>query len=103
MADGLANVDKAPETQICIGVLALQGAFREHIAHFTKLPGVTAIEVRKKDDLEDLDGLVIPGGMCILHPVRIAAMAAESTDYAEPLHVTHCTLGALAHSPSLRY
>ena len=76
MADGSANLDKASEDQICIGVLALQGAFREHIAHFRKLPGVTATEVKKKEDLKDLDGLVIPGGTCILHLVRIAAIRA---------------------------
>lgn len=44
-----------------IGVLALQGAFREHIAMLTKL-GAVAHEVRTAAQLEDLDGLVIPGG-----------------------------------------
>ena len=96
MADGSANLDIASENQICIGVLALQGAFREHIAHFRKLPGVKAIEVRKKEDLEDLDGLVIPGGMCTLPSVRMAAIRACSLHKAVPLHVTLCTPGALA-------
>ena len=103
MADGSANLDKASEDQICIGVLALQGAFREHIAHFRKLPGVTAIEVKKKEDLKDLDGLVIPGGMCIPHLVRIAAIRACSLYYAVPLHVSHCTLGALARPACRRH
>jgi pyridoxal 5'-phosphate synthase pdxT subunit len=44
-----------------IGVLALQGNFREHIATLASL-GVEAIEVRKPGNLEGLDGLVIPGG-----------------------------------------
>jgi pyridoxal 5'-phosphate synthase pdxT subunit len=44
-----------------IGVLALQGNFREHIATFAGL-GVEAIEVRKPEQLEGLDGLVVPGG-----------------------------------------
>ena len=44
-----------------IGVLALQGNFREHIATLAGL-GVEAIEVRKPGQLEGLDGLVIPGG-----------------------------------------
>ena len=44
-----------------IGVLALQGAFREHVNVLRRL-GADAVEVRLPDDLEDLDGLVIPGG-----------------------------------------
>lgn len=44
-----------------IGVLALQGAVREHIHSLEKL-GVEAIAVKKKEQLADLDGLVIPGG-----------------------------------------
>jgi pyridoxal 5'-phosphate synthase pdxT subunit len=44
-----------------IGVLALQGNFREHVQMLRGL-GVTAVEVRKPDALVDLDGLVIPGG-----------------------------------------
>lgn len=44
-----------------IGVLALQGDFIEHI-HVLQTLGVDAVEVRKPDQLTDLDGLVIPGG-----------------------------------------
>src|SRR6266540_3712878 len=44
-----------------IGVLALQGAFREHIEALHKL-GVEAVEVRLPEQLYDLDGLIIPGG-----------------------------------------
>lgn len=44
-----------------IGVLAVQGNFREHIAALRSL-GVEAVEVRKPEELQDLDGLVIPGG-----------------------------------------
>lgn len=44
-----------------IGVLALQGAFREHIAILHRL-GVDAVEVRLPEDLCDLDGLILPGG-----------------------------------------
>jgi 5'-phosphate synthase pdxT subunit len=42
-------------------VLALQGAFREHVAALRKL-GADAVEVRLPEELEGLDGLVIPGG-----------------------------------------
>lgn len=44
-----------------IGVLALQGAFREHRLALESL-GCEVIEVRKSSDLKDIKGLVIPGG-----------------------------------------
>jgi 5'-phosphate synthase pdxT subunit len=44
-----------------IGVLALQGNFREHAAMLRRL-GADVVEVRKPEQLEKLDGLVIPGG-----------------------------------------
>ena len=44
-----------------IGVLALQGAFIEHI-NMLKSLGVEAVEVRLPEQLADLDGLIIPGG-----------------------------------------
>ena len=43
------------------GVLALQGAFREHCRALRDV-GLDAVEVRVPADLEGLDGLVIPGG-----------------------------------------
>jgi pyridoxal 5'-phosphate synthase pdxT subunit len=44
-----------------IGVLAVQGNFREHAAMLGRL-GAETVEVRKPEELEGLDGLVIPGG-----------------------------------------
>jgi len=44
-----------------IGVLAIQGAFAEHIECFRKL-GCEVMEVRCIDDLHKVDALVIPGG-----------------------------------------
>jgi 5'-phosphate synthase pdxT subunit len=44
-----------------IGVLALQGAFAEHITVLQRL-GVEANEVRLPAELAPLDGLIIPGG-----------------------------------------
>jgi 5'-phosphate synthase pdxT subunit len=44
-----------------IGVLALQGDFAEHIVMLEQL-GAQTCEVRKSAHLEDLDGLIIPGG-----------------------------------------
>ena len=44
-----------------IGVLALQGDFAEHIVMLEEL-GVETVEVRLPEHLNDLDGLIIPGG-----------------------------------------
>jgi 5'-phosphate synthase pdxT subunit len=44
-----------------IGALALQGAFREHLRALRRL-GAEAVEVRLPEELDGLDGLVIPGG-----------------------------------------
>jgi pyridoxal 5'-phosphate synthase pdxT subunit len=44
-----------------IGVLALQGAFREHCAAVRRL-GHEAVEVRNPADLAGVDALIIPGG-----------------------------------------
>jgi len=44
-----------------IGVLAVQGNFREHAAMLRGL-GADVVEVRKPEQLDGLDGLVIPGG-----------------------------------------
>jgi 5'-phosphate synthase pdxT subunit len=44
-----------------IGVLALQGDVREHIAALTSA-GAEAVRVRRPAELDDVDGLVIPGG-----------------------------------------
>jgi pyridoxal 5'-phosphate synthase pdxT subunit len=44
-----------------IGVLALQGAFREHVRALRRL-GADAVEIRLPEELDGLDGLVIPGG-----------------------------------------
>jgi pyridoxal 5'-phosphate synthase pdxT subunit len=44
-----------------IGVLAVQGNVREHAAMLRRL-GAAPVEVRKPEQLEGLDGLVIPGG-----------------------------------------
>ena len=47
--------------RVRIGVLAVQGAFAEHIAILKQL-GIDAVPVRLPSDLEGLSGLIIPGG-----------------------------------------
>lgn len=49
------------EKIVKVGVLALQGAFREHI-RMLKQCGAEAIEVRTPEELQAVDGLIIPGG-----------------------------------------
>jgi 5'-phosphate synthase pdxT subunit len=44
-----------------VGVLAVQGNFREHLAMLRRL-GADVVEVRKPEQLDELDGLVVPGG-----------------------------------------
>ncbi|MBE9515328.1 MAG: pyridoxal 5'-phosphate synthase glutaminase subunit PdxT, partial [Chloroflexi bacterium] len=44
-----------------IGVIALQGDFAEHTAVLSRC-GVDALPVRLPSQLDELDGIVIPGG-----------------------------------------
>ena len=44
-----------------VGVLALQGDFREHLAVLSSL-GANAVPIRRPEELSSIDGLVIPGG-----------------------------------------
>lgn len=44
-----------------VGVLALQGDFREHIAALTSI-GVDAIPVKTEAEINSVDALVLPGG-----------------------------------------
>jgi 5'-phosphate synthase pdxT subunit len=49
------------EKRLRIGVLAVQGNFREHAVVLRRL-GADAVEVRLPEQLDGLDGLIIPGG-----------------------------------------
>ncbi|XP_010541337.1 PREDICTED: probable pyridoxal 5'-phosphate synthase subunit PDX2 [Tarenaya hassleriana] len=44
-----------------VGVLALQGSFNEHIAALRRL-GVQGVEIRKPEQLQAVNSLIIPGG-----------------------------------------
>ncbi|MFT8322103.1 MAG: pyridoxal 5'-phosphate synthase glutaminase subunit PdxT [Bacillus sp. (in: firmicutes)] len=48
-------------SEVTIGVLGLQGAVREHVQAI-EANGVNAVVVKHKEQLADLDGLIIPGG-----------------------------------------
>jgi 5'-phosphate synthase pdxT subunit len=66
-----------------IGVLAIQGDFGAHRKALARL-GVGAIEVRRKSDLENLDGLIIPGGesTTMLKLIEEEDMAAPIKEFA---------------------
>jgi 5'-phosphate synthase pdxT subunit len=66
-----------------IGVLALQGAFREHILSVEALDA-SAVAVRLPDQLDDCDGLIIPGG----ESTAISKLMA-SYEFYEPIQRRH--------------
>ena len=61
MKESVPIVHEGAEGRSLVGVLALQGDFREHCAILEGL-GVATREVRHLADLQGVDGLVIPGG-----------------------------------------
>ncbi|XP_008791358.1 probable pyridoxal 5'-phosphate synthase subunit PDX2 [Phoenix dactylifera] len=46
---------------MAVGVLALQGSFNEHITALRRI-GVKGVEIRKPEQLNNVDALIIPGG-----------------------------------------
>ena len=69
-----------------IGVLALQGNFREHAAMLRSL-GADAVEVRLPEQLDGLDGLVIPGGesTAITRLMRLYGLEEGLRRFAGPI------------------
>lgn len=49
-------------TEIVIGVLALQGAFEEHQMCMEKSGNCKTVQVKRPDQLEGIDGIILPGG-----------------------------------------
>ncbi len=47
---------------IKVGVLAVQGAVKEHLELLNQMSGVCAKEVKYIEELNEIDGLIIPGG-----------------------------------------
>ncbi len=45
-----------------IGVLGLQGAISEHLEKLSKIPNVEPCNVKYEEDINTVDGLIIPGG-----------------------------------------
>jgi pyridoxal 5'-phosphate synthase pdxT subunit len=72
-----------------IGILAVQGDFREHAAMLRRL-GVEPVEVRKPEQLTDVDGLVIPGGesTAITRLIRIYGLEEALRRFERPIFGT---------------
>ncbi|WP_082231951.1 pyridoxal 5'-phosphate synthase glutaminase subunit PdxT [Halobacillus massiliensis] len=63
-----------------IGVLGLQGAFREHIRS-VEASGAEAVIVKRVEQLDEIDGLIIPGG----ESTTIRRLI-DKYNFLEPLH-----------------
>jgi len=67
----------------------VQGNFREHVSMLRRL-GAEAVEVRKPEELDNLDGLVIPGGesTAIARLVRLYGLEEAIRAFGRPLFGT---------------
>jgi pyridoxal 5'-phosphate synthase pdxT subunit len=72
-----------------IGILAVQGDFREHAGMIRRLDA-EPIEIRKPEQLEDVDGLVIPGGesTAIMRLIRIYGLEEALRRFERPVFGT---------------
>jgi 5'-phosphate synthase pdxT subunit len=72
-----------------IGVLAVQGNVREHAAVLRRL-GAHVVEVRKPEQLEALDGLVVPGGesTTFMRLMRLYGLDEALRTFREPVFGT---------------
>jgi 5'-phosphate synthase pdxT subunit len=69
-----------------IGVLAVQGNFREHAAMLRRL-GADVVEVRKPEELSALDGLVVPGGesTTFMRLMRLYGLDEAISEFERPI------------------
>ena len=72
-----------------IGVLAVQGNFREHVAVLRRL-GAEPVEVRLPEHLDGLDGLILPGGesTAITRLMRLYGLDEALQRFAPPVFGT---------------
>lgn len=85
-----------------IGVLALQGAFIEHVKKLDQI-GVDAREVRLPEQIADVDGLIIPGGESttigkLIDRFDLRAPIVELAHSGRPLWGTCAGMILLAHA-----
>lgn len=85
-----------------IGVLALQGAYQKHVDSFSRL-GVESRLIRKSDELEQCNGLVIPGGesttMSLL--IQDSGMYEPLRDFAQSYPVMGVCAGMIMMATSV--
>jgi 5'-phosphate synthase pdxT subunit len=69
-----------------VGVLAVQGNFREHAAMLRRL-GADVVEVRMPEELEGLDGLVVPGGesTAIARLIEVYGLEGAIREFERPV------------------
>ena len=81
-----------------VGVLAVQGNFREHAMMLRKL-GAEVVEVRKPEQLDGLDGLVVPGGesTAIMRLIRLYGLDEAIRRFDGPIFGTCAGLILLDH------
>jgi pyridoxal 5'-phosphate synthase pdxT subunit len=77
------------EKPLRIGVLAVQGNFREHEAVLRRL-GAEPVEVRLPEQLDGLDGLIVPGGesTAIMRLMRLYGLDEALRRFAAPIFGT---------------
>ena len=77
------------ERSLRIGVLAVQGNFREHAAVLRRL-GAEPVEVRLPEQLEGLDGLILPGGesTAIMRLMRLYSLDEALRRFDAPIFGT---------------
>jgi len=76
-----------------IGVLALQGAFQKHLDVLERL-GVEGVDIRQPEELDDIDGLIIPGGetTTMVHLMKTEGWFARMREYG----LSHPVMGTCA-------
>jgi pyridoxal 5'-phosphate synthase pdxT subunit len=74
----MSTTSRSPVAGALIGVLAMQGAYREHLRALEACGAATRV-VRTKADLDDLDGLVIPGGESTTMQILLERMGLLET------------------------
>ena len=88
------------EKPLRIGVLAVQGNFREHAAVLRRL-GAEPVEVRLPEQLDGLDGLIIPGGdsTAIGRLMRLYGLDEAVREFGGPIFGTCAGMIVLDRDP----
>ncbi|MDA3891346.1 MAG: pyridoxal 5'-phosphate synthase glutaminase subunit PdxT [Salinivirgaceae bacterium] len=86
-----------------IGVLDLQGGVHEHVYHLQAL-GINPVRVKEAHDLDDLAGLILPGGesTCLIRLLNIFGIAPKLKEaYADGMKIWGTCAGAILLSKEI--